>query len=147
VNNRRTSRRGLAGFTLLEVLVALFIVTIGMTAVFMQLDQYARTAIYIRDKTLASWIASNHLTEISIQPGWPELGEQIDEVEFANRQWQLETSISETDVENLRRVDVAVSLVEAPDDPVHQVSALIEPAPPRGFAPLRWLGTAGGTDG
>lgn len=128
------------GFTLVEVLVALFIVTIGMTAVFMQMGQYAFTANYIRDKTLASWIASNRLTEISIQPGWPELGEQIDELEFAKRQWRLEIAVSETDVENLRRVDVAVALADDPDTTVHQVSALIEPAPPAGFAPLRWAG-------
>lgn len=135
------------GFTLVEVLVALFVVTIGMTAVFMQLNQYATTSTYIRDKTLASWIASNRLTEMSIGPGWPELGEETDELEFANRQWRLEIEVSETDVDNLRRVDITVEFAEDPDTTIHQVSALIEPAPPAGFAPPRWQGVQQGQGG
>ena len=133
------------GFTLLEVLVALFVVTIGMTAVFMQLNQYSAGASYIRDKTLASWIASNRLTEISIQGSWPELGDQTDTVEFANREWRLEITTSETDVDNLRRVDVSVAEEDAPEAVLHQVSALIEPPPPRGYPPVRWSGAGGGS--
>jgi general secretion pathway protein I len=137
-------RRRARGFTLLEALVALFIVAIGMAAVFMQLNQYINTATYIRDKTLASWIASNRLTEISIQPGWPELGDEREELEYANRLWTLDIATSETEVENLRRVDISISLPDSPDIAVHRVSALIEPSPPRGFAPLRWPSIDGG---
>ena len=147
VNRRQVSGASIAGFTLLEVLVALFVVTLGMTAVFMQLNQYAISANYTRDKTLASWIASNRLTELSIQPSWPELGDQTDTVEFANREWRLEITTSETDVQNLRRVDVSVSFEETPDNIVHEVSALIEPPAPPGFAPMQWLSAPAGTGG
>ncbi len=135
------------GFTLVEVLVALFVVTLGMTAVFMQLGQYSTNANFVREKTLASWIASNRLTEMSIQPNWPDIGDAQDTVEFANREWRLSITTSATDVENLRRVDVSVSYEETPDDSLHQVSALIEPPAPNGFAPLQWRiapGSAGG---
>ena len=82
------------GFTLVEVLVALFVVTLGMTAVFMQLGQYSMNANFVREKTLASWIASNRLTEMSIQPNWPDIGEAEDTVEFANREWRLSITTS-----------------------------------------------------
>jgi general secretion pathway protein I len=110
-----------------------------MMAVFTQLNQYATTAIFIQQKTLASWIASNRLTELSIQNEWPELGNEADEVEYAGFLWGYEVEISATDVDNLRRADVSVFLQDNPDRVVHKVSALIEPPPPRGFAPLRWL--------
>ena len=131
---------GSRGFTLLEAVVALLIVSLGMMAVFTQLNQYASTAVYIQDKTLASWIATNRLTELSIDSTWPEIGdEEEDEIEFAGRNWRYVVEISSTDVENLRRADVAVSLADDPDRVIHEVSALIEPPPPRGFVPLRWL--------
>ena len=128
-----------AGFTLIEAVVALLIVALGMTALFMQLNQYAVTASYMEEKTLASWIATNRLTELSVLPEWPELGTSEEEIDFAGRRWQYFVDVSETQVENLRRVDVAVTRAEQPELVIHTVSALLEPPPPRGFVPLRWL--------
>jgi len=136
-----------SGFTLIEAVVALLIVALGMMAVYMQVSQYAATAAYIEEKTLASWIASNRLTELSVQPQWPELGESEDDIEFAGRQWHYVVEVSETAVENLRRVDVSVARAETPEKIVHKVSALIEPPPPRGFAPLHWGNGAAGFSG
>jgi general secretion pathway protein I len=134
------------GFTLIEALVALVIVSLGMMAVNMQLNQYAVTAIYVEEKTLASWIATNVLTELSVQPDWPELGDIEDDLEFANREWHYRIEVSETQVPNLRRADVRVSAAETPEQVLHTVSGLIEPPAPRGFVPTRWF-TSGGEAG
>ena len=133
-----------SGFTLIEVMVALVVVVLGMTAVYMQLGQFASNAIYLRDKTLASWIGSNTVTELSIQPDWPSLGEEVREIEFADRLWTLTVEVSETEVENLRRADVAVALAETPERIIHTVSALIEPPMPQGFPPVSWISVGQG---
>ena len=133
-----------AGFTLLEAMIALAIVALGMMAVSIQLNRYVVSAAYIEQKTLASWIASNILTELSTAPEWPELGEIPGEVEFAQREWLWNAEVSETLVENLRRVDVSVSLAENPELEIHTVSGLLEPPPPRGFVPVRWLSVGAG---
>lgn len=135
------------GFTLIETVVALAIVSLGMTAVFMQLNQFATNAIYLRDKTLASWIGSNTVTELSIQASWPELGDEEIEVLFAERDWTVTIAISETDVENLRRADVAVALADRPDRIIHTVSGLIEPPAPNGFPPVSWSFLRQGPEG
>lgn len=132
------------GFTLLEVLVALVIVSLGMMAVNTQLNRYAMTAKYMEEKTLASWIGSNKIVELSVQPEWPEIGGSNEEVEFANRLWYLEIEVSTTDVENLRRVDVDVAFAETPDVIVHRISGLVEPPAPRGFVPVRWSSQGAG---
>ncbi len=129
------------GFTLVEALVALIIVALGMMAVHTQLNQYAVTSVYIREKTLASWIATNVLTELSVQGEWPEPGSEDDEIEYAGRQWHYTVEISTTQVENLRRADVSVSLAEDPERVIHTVSGLIEPPAPPGFLAPRWFGT------
>jgi general secretion pathway protein I len=132
-----TGRRA-AGFTLIEVMVALIIVALGMTAVHAQLSRYAMGAAIIEEKTLASWIAANAITELSVANEWPSVGDMEEDLEFAGRYWHLRIEVSETDVENLRRVDVYVSLAEQPERTVHQMMGLLEPPAPRGFAAPEW---------
>jgi len=142
-----TSHDRARGFTLIEVMVALVIVALGMTAVHGQISRYAVGAAVIEEKTVASWIASNKLTELAIAPTWPAIGDSEEEIEFAGRYWVVRTEVSETEVENLRRVDVYVSLSEQPERTVHQMMALIEPPPPRGFAPVEWQPPLAGAGG
>ena len=134
-----TQSRRASGFTLLEVMIALVIVSLGMMAVKTQLNRYVFTARFMEEKTLASWIGSNKVTELSVQLDWPELGDSNEEIEFAGRLWHLEINVLETDVENLRRVDVDVAFADRPETIVQRISGLIEPPAPRGFVPVRWL--------
>lgn len=135
------------GFTLLEVMIALVIVSLGMMAVNTQLNNYAVTASYTEEKTLASWIGTNVITELSVQSSWPELGDSEREVEFGGRSWHVRIEVSETEVDNLRRVDVEVGPADAPDQVLHTVSGLVEPPPPRGFAPTQWSRDLSGARG
>jgi general secretion pathway protein I len=132
---------------LLEVLIALAILALGMMAVHKALNDYTAMAAFTEQKTLASWIATNKLTEIAIAPAWPELGDSDEDVEFARQQWRCEILVSETEVENLRRVDVSVRLRSDPERVVHKVSALIEPPAPPGFLPPQWSAPPGGGEG
>lgn len=136
-----------AGFTLLESLVALAIVALGMMAVNTQLNRYVVSTGFIEQKTLASWIASNQIALLSVNREWPPLGERDEEIEYAGRVWNLGIEVIETPVENLRRVDVAVSLADDPERIIHTVSGLLEPPPPPGFIPLRWLAPGMGAGG
>lgn len=136
-----------AGFTLIEVMVALLILALGMVAVNAQLGGYVTTAQHIEQKTLASWVAANKLTELSVQSQWPELGDDEEEIDFAGRTWQCRVEVTETPVPNLRRVDVYVSFAETPDDVIHTMMGLIEPPPPPGVVPVNWMPAAAGAGG
>ncbi len=142
-----TGLKAFAGFTLLEALVALAIVALGMMAVSTQLNSYVVSTSFIEHKTLASWIASNRIAELSVENQWPPLGDSEEEVEYAQRLWIWRAEVSETPVENLRRVDVSVFLADDPERVIHTVSALLEPPPPPGFVPLRWLSPGMGFGG
>ena len=140
-----TGRKRLPGFTLLEVMIALAIVALGMMAVHTQLNRYAVGAAIIENKVLASWIASNRIAELSVAPQWPPLGQTQDEVDYAQRTWIWRTQVSETPVENLRRLDVSVALADQPEQVLHTVSGLLEPPPPPGIPPPIWRFGAYGT--
>jgi general secretion pathway protein I len=128
-------------------LVALAIVALGMMAVISSLERYAANAAYIEQKTLASWIATNKIAELSVAPTWPEVGDYDEELEFAGQQWRCDIVVSETDVDNLRRVDVSVKLLTDPETVVHKVSGLLEPPAPPGFTPPQWSLPGSGNSG
>lgn len=51
------------GFTLIEVLIALAIVAIAMTAIIKTTGDDIRTTAYLKEKTTAYWVAMNVLNE------------------------------------------------------------------------------------
>ncbi len=125
--NRRRDR----GFTLLEVIVALGIVSLVIIAIFEQMAMTTRTATALREAALASWVGQNQVAELRFSETFPEVSEFNGEVDYGNTRWRWQAVVSETGVEDLRRVDVEVSLVEQPDRIIRTVSGfLVPPAPP-----------------
>lgn len=96
-------------------MVALSIVAIGMLAAFSAVNQIVSDTTYMREKTLADWIAMNRMTDIRLEGQLPEIGESDGEVEFATQSWRWVSRVSETPVESLRRIEVDVALAADPD--------------------------------
>ena len=125
------------GFTLIEVMVALVIVSLALAGVAASMGQMIDTANTMRDRTFASWIAQNTITEMRLSGAMPEVGETDGEVEFANASWAWTANVSETGVENLLKVDVTVYYAGF-DDPIRQVTGFIgEPVAP-GQSNVAW---------
>src|SRR4029078_11988679 len=119
---RRVELARARGFTRLEAMVALVIVALGMMAVNGQLNRYVVAASFVEEKTLASWIGTNEITAMIVAPTWPAVGTADEDVEFAQRKWRCHIVVTETDVMNLHRVDVSVSLKDNPEHGLRQVS-------------------------
>jgi general secretion pathway protein I len=111
----RGRRHRTRGFTLIEVLAALVIVALGMLGVIQAVTQTARNGSYLREKTLAHWIAMNVITERRLLPAPPEVAETSDDVEFAGQRWRWTMNVTQTEVESLRRMDVAVRYADRPE--------------------------------
>ena len=123
-------RRQSSGFTLLEVMVALVIIALSLAGVAGSMGQMIDTANTMRDRTYASWIAQNRITELRLSGVIPEAGESSGEVEYANTTWAWTAEISETGIENLFKVDVSVSY-PGEEQPVRTVTGFIgEPTAP-----------------
>jgi general secretion pathway protein I len=135
---RRVDLPRARGFTLLEAMVALVIVALGMMAVNGQLNRYVVAASFVEEKTLASWIGTNEITALSVGSTWPAVGTHDEDVDFAQRKWRCHIVVTETDVMNLHRVDVSVSLKDKPERILDKVSGLVEPPAPAGIPPPRW---------
>ncbi len=96
------------GFTLLEVLVALAILAIALSAAIKVSTENVENASYLRDRTLAHWVAMNILTEIQIKAVWPSLGKKTGTTMMAEREWFWIMNTSDTVDKELRRVEIKV---------------------------------------
>jgi general secretion pathway protein I len=138
------------GFTLIEVLVALAIVAIGMAAVLGALTSSAGTVLYMRDKTLAQWVALNHIAEqrLQNQAGTvPQTGKSDGDVDYAGSKWHWHQEIVATAVQGMVRMDVRVRPSDSKADDDHgwyvTLSGILGDAvsAPRGDMPLWGSGT------
>ena len=105
------------GFTLLEVLIALAIVAMSVGALLGTVTSSASNVIYLKDKTLAEWVALNRLTELRIDKNMPDLGKRKGNSVLGGMRWEWEEEVVELPVKGLLRIDVhAHATGEAVDD-------------------------------
>ncbi len=119
-----------AGFTLLEVMIALVIVGLTLLAMAGKMGSMLNASNTMRNYTYASWIAHNKIAEMRLANVVPEVSSSSGELRYAGVDWAWRAVVSETGVENLYRVDVSISFPGA--DPIMRpVTGFIgEPVPP-----------------
>ncbi len=130
-------RRRLSGMTLIEVMVALAIIGLALTAATIAVGQVISSANSMRDRTYANWIAQNQLAQFRLAGELPETGRTTGEVFYAGIDWAWEASVSETGVENLLRVDVAVSFPDR-EGTIWTVTGFVGPPVVPGQANRAW---------
>ncbi len=143
------------GFTLIEVLVALAVVTLGMAALLGTLNSAAGTAGYLQDKTLAEWIALNQVATVRLSAQGPSKGSTDGEVDYAGRKWKWTQTVDDMPIPGVLSIVVKVrpsDVVASGDNAWYaDVTGVVGDAvgAPRGDLP-NWsttpgLGTPGGT--
>lgn len=97
-----------AGFTLIEVLVALLVLGAVGAAAIALVGQNARFIAASEDRLYASIAADNAMVDAVGGEGVLDRGEVAAEVDFAGRKWTVTRTVSDSGVEGLMRVDIAV---------------------------------------
>lgn len=105
-----TQQRGLS---LLELLIALAVFAIFITPMLSGLFSASVIALgNSKDKTLANFVAQNHLAELQLDEDWPSIGKKEGQIEYANRQWKWVQKVVATEVETMRRVSISIKYGE-----------------------------------
>ena len=102
----RGARR--AGFTLIEVLVALAIIAIALMAALRAAGQGTSNVGELRSRLLAGWVAENLLAEHRARADWLPLGLQQGTGRQAGQDFTWREEIIATPNAAFRRVDVRV---------------------------------------
>lgn len=114
-----------AGFTLLEVLVALFVAAVALTAAGKAVGVATDGEAAARERTLALWLAKNRVAERQSDPLPPELGTREGRAVQAGLELRWREEISATPNPRFRLVRVAVARPEAPDYALAQLTAYL----------------------
>ena len=96
------------GFTLIEVLVALGIVSIALTAGLKATASLGRNAVRQSDVLLAQLCAENELIKLRLAQQMPGVGDSSSDCAQAGEILQVQTSVRPTPNPNFLRVDAKV---------------------------------------
>jgi general secretion pathway protein I len=102
------------GFTLIEMLVALALLAVALTAGMRALAQAADGAGTLKARTLALWVAQNRLAAIQIAPDALTANAQ-GRAEQAGMAFVWRVSVGGTPNPAFRRVDIVVAEATVPD--------------------------------
>jgi general secretion pathway protein I len=96
-----------SGYSLMEALVALFILAIATVGLTRATQAHVDGVRGLENRVVAQWVAENRLTELNLRGGanTPD----VSSVTMLDRQWDVRVSRRATDDPDLIAVDVAVS--------------------------------------
>lgn len=114
-----------AGFTLLEVLVALAIVAVISVGMYNTRAGHLTNLQRVQSKTFAHWVALNKLTEFYYFEEFPSAGLKKYDATLGGREWRIEAAVSNTDNEKLRRVEIAVGPLPERGEQFQSVTSLL----------------------
>ena len=101
-------RTPVRGFTLIEVLVALVIVAIALTAGIKAAGALTLNADRLRTISAAQWCAENQLTELRLSKQFPSVGDSEFACEQFGESYKGQITVRPTPNPSFRRVDAAV---------------------------------------
>lgn len=128
--HQRRLARGLAtgsakGFTLIEVLVAMTILAVGVSALVVSAAASTQRAETLRTREIARWVASNALAEWQAVPGWPDVGTTNTEVEMVQQRWFVRTRTQRVADADLRRLDIEVRAERDTESYLYSVTGFV----------------------
>jgi general secretion pathway protein I len=96
------------GFTLVEVMVALFVVAVALPALMFQLGTQLSSSAVLQDKTLATWVAQDQLAMHRLQSVASTASDAQGERLLAGREWPWLLSTQATPVPGMVRQTLSV---------------------------------------
>jgi general secretion pathway protein I len=104
------------GFTLVEVMVALVVFAVVSFAVTSRVGEVVNQTYSLERRTVAHWVAENHLNRLRLASAQEDAamptGRSRERLLMSGREWLLDVEVHETAHPWLRRVEVAVLLLE-----------------------------------
>jgi len=109
----KQQRQGQVGFTLLEVLIALAVVSFALLALSHTSGMAPNHYNALQQRTYALWVADNALAELRLDEGFPQPGTRFGREQMAGVDWRWQAEISQSPEPSIRRIDITVYFPES----------------------------------
>ena len=121
----RSRKHAAAGFTLLEVLVALVIVGTALGASLRAVGSLASNSAGLRSAMMATWSAENRLVQIRLGREFPNVGKRSFECPQGDLKLVCEEEVLISPNPLLRRVEVGVYDIQNPERRILKLVQLV----------------------
>lgn len=111
------------GFSLLEILVAIAILSVALLAAIRATSSAIQTTDALRTRLAADWVAADRVAELNVRRAWPALGERSGELAQAGIPLVWRERVVATPNSRFRRVEVTVFTPDAEAHPLTQLTA------------------------
>ncbi len=113
------------GFTLLEVLVALFILAAALGASLRAIGSLTQNNGDLRVAIMSTWSAENQLTQIRLSNIWPSLGKTIYNCPQGDFNFVCQQVVFQTPNPLFRRVEISVFLNSESNNKILKLTQLV----------------------
>lgn len=103
------------GFTLIESIIALLIVSISLSALIGNYEQNTRYLVYARDKALSELLINNVIIEARLGPKL-SLGRKSDSIKFGYKTWYWQLIVTKFEVNDMLQAQFKVFASKADRD-------------------------------
>ena len=111
MSNFSVSHKPARGFTLIEIMVALFIVSFTVVAVIDVMGKHANITAELEKRLVASWVASNLIAQLRHDARINRVRERTNDetIELGGQRWRTTAEFAETEVERVFLLTVEVT--------------------------------------
>jgi len=113
-----------AGFTLIEVMVALAVVAVALAALSRAMGLTVNNQSLLEERIVATWIAQDELVKLQVVP--QSRAEEKQEITVFNRNWTTELTTEATLIPSIKKATMSVT-AEGQDKPSASLVTVIGP--------------------
>jgi len=124
-HQRNLYLRTSAGFTLIEVLLALSVFALSGLALLSTADTHFTHLSNIEQRMYADWVASDQLVETKLDKQWPPQNNKKGKTELAGHEWHWRQQVIKTTDNDMRAVVIEVRLNEKDENALSSIMTYV----------------------